>query len=292
MKNKNKIMVSWSQLKLWRECPLHWKLAYIDKIKIQEPSIVLIFGTSIHEIVQQYLITLYTKTISEANALELDKLLIERMSQNYIQEKMNFGGNDFCTKSEMMEFFYDGLKIIDFLKKNRDKYFPKKDHELLGVELKLKNNLMGGVEFVGYIDVIIRDVKNSKIKIYDLKTSINGWNKYMKVDKMRTDQLLLYKKYYAAQFNIPLDRIDVEFLIFKRKLFENFDFPQKRFQIVAPASGKISLNKASKYLDQFMSENFTKSGQYNINKNYIATPNKKSCKYCEFKNTKYCKVGV
>ena len=31
--------------------------------------------------------------------------------------KMRNGGEEFCTKDEMMEFYNDGLKIIDFFKK-------------------------------------------------------------------------------------------------------------------------------------------------------------------------------
>ena len=44
-----------------------------------------------------------------------------------------------------------------------------------------------------------------------------GWNKYQKMDKNKTDQLLLYKQFYGAENDISLDKIDVEYFIVKRK---------------------------------------------------------------------------
>ena len=52
----------------------------------------------------------------------------------------------------------------------------------------------------------------------------------MKADKNKTDQLLLYKHFYGAQHDISLDKIDVEYFIVKRKLYEKVDFPQRRVQ--------------------------------------------------------------
>ena len=52
-----------------------------------------------------------------------------------------------------------------------------------------------------------------------------------KLDKKnKSNQLLLYKQFYSKQFNFPIDKIDVEFFIVKRKLYENMDFPQRRIQ--------------------------------------------------------------
>ena len=92
------------------------------------------------------------------------------------------------------------------------------------------------------------------------------------------------------QYDHPIDKIEVEYFIVKRKLWENVDFPQKRVQKFVPASGKPSLNKVAKRLNIFLNEAFDENGERRDN--MIPTPSKKSCKWCEFKNTQYCSVGV
>jgi hypothetical protein len=46
--------------------------------------------------------------------------------------------------------------------------------------------------------------------------------------------------------DFPIDNIDIEYFIVKRKLHGNPDFPDPRVQIHVPASGKVKLNKATK----------------------------------------------
>ena len=55
------------------------------------------------------------------------------------------------------------------------------------------------------------NLKKVTQKIIDIKTSTMGWNKYQKADKTKTAQLVLYKSYYAKQFNVPIDNIRVEY---------------------------------------------------------------------------------
>ena len=141
------------------------------------------------------------------------------------------------------------------------------------------------------MDVVIYDNFRDRYKIIDIKTSTMGWNKYMKADKNKTDQLLLYKYFYGAQNNISVDKIDVEYFIVKRKLYEKVDFPQRRVQTFSPASGKPSINKVMNNLNQFIDESFI-NGEYNIEHTYIKQPSKKNCRFCEFNQTEYCDAGV
>ena len=83
---------------------------------------------------------------------------------------------------------------------------------------------------VGYLDIVILDEIHNTLKIYDIKTSTRGWNKWMKADKNKTQQLLLYKQFQSKQYGVPIENIEVEYFIVKRKLWENLDFPQKRVQ--------------------------------------------------------------
>ena len=48
-------MVSYSEFKAFSECPLRWKLMYVDGLKDERDSIDTVFGTSVHETIQQWL---------------------------------------------------------------------------------------------------------------------------------------------------------------------------------------------------------------------------------------------
>ena len=143
---------------------------------------------------------------------------------------------------------------------------------------------------VGYLDVVLKHKPTDIIKIIDIKTSTMGWNKWMKKDENKTQQLLLYKQFYSKMYNHPIERIEVEYFIVKRKLWEKAMFPQKRVQKFAPASGKPSMNKVNGRLLKFVNEAFTEDGEKKDD--MVATPSKKACKWCEFKGTEYCKWGM
>jgi len=220
---------------------------------------------------------MYTKSIVEADKLLLEEELEDRMKKLFMEIMQRNGGEQFCTKDEMTEFYNDGLKIIDFFKKKRAMYFSKKGYELLGIETSLNYDLPKNLKFKGFIDLIIKDNIRNRIKIIDIKTSSWGWNKYAKADKNKTDQLLLYKSFYSKQHDVPLDRIDVEYFIVKRKLYEGMDFPQRRVQTFVPANGKPSLNKVIKRLQHFMDECYKDDGSFK-DVHYEKCRTKKDCK--------------
>ena len=195
-----------------------------------------------------------------------------------------------CTKEELMEFFDDGILIIDFFKKRRGEYFSKRDWELIGCEIPIEVDLKNNIKMVGYLDVVMRHIPTDSIKIIDIKTSTMGWNKWMKKDENKTQQLLLYKQFYSKQYDHPIERIEVEYFIVKRKLWEKAMFPQKRVQKFVPASGKPSMNKVNGRLLKFVNEAFTEDGEKKDD--MLATPSKKACKWCEFKRTEHCKWGM
>ena len=245
-----------------------------------------------HEVIQTFLTVMYEDTAKAAEALPLPEMLRIRMKRNYEDALTKNGGVEFCAQADMVEFYKHGLLILDFIKKKRAQYFSKKGYELVGIEVPLEYDLPNGVKFIGYIDVVIRDTVRDVIKIYDIKTSTMGWNKYMKADKIKTDQLLLNKQFYSKQFNHPMDRIEVEYFIVKRKLYENLDFPQKRVQKFAPANGTPSINQVTKRLSEFMEECFKPDGEYNTEHIYSKVASKKNCRFCDFNQTEYCDAGV
>ena len=277
---------------MWAQCPHRWKTAYIDGQREFSDNIHTLFGTSMHEVIQAFLTVMYEDTAKAAEALPLEEMLRTRMKRNFEDILKNNGGEMFCTEKDMVEFYMHGVEILKFIRKKRAQYFSKKGYELVGIEVPLEYDLPNNIKFIGYIDVVIKDTVRDVIKIYDIKTSTMGWNKWMKADKNKTDQLLLYKQFYSKQFNHPMDKIEVEYFIVKRKLYENLDFPQKRVQKFTPANGKPSINQVVKRLDEFMTESFKSDGEYNTEHIYRKEPSKKNCRFCDFNQTEFCDAGV
>ena len=282
--------ISYSQISMYSDCPLRWKLKYVDKVSISESSIHLIFGTAMHEVLQTYLEIMYHDSIKNADKLPLEEMLRDKLIEQFkIAEEQD--GKPPCTKEELMEFFDDGILIIDFFKKRRNQYFQKRNYKLVGCEVPIEVDLKNDIKMVGYLDVVLKHEPTDSLKIIDIKTSTKGWNKWMKKDENKTQQLLLYKQFYSKQYNHPIERIEVEYFIVKRKLYENFDFPQKRIQLFSPASGKPSINKVNNKLLEFINIAFDDDGEYDET-NIVASPTKNACRFCEFNQTEYCNVGI
>jgi hypothetical protein len=283
--------ISYSQYSQWSVCPHKWKLNYIDKLRTFKGNIHTLFGSAMHDVLQTYLTVMYNDNIKKADGLPLANMLLHRMKIYYKEIVEDLHGEEISTKEEMQEFYEHGLTIIEWFVKKRSMYFSKKGYELVGIEVPIDFELPDKIKFVGYIDVIIYDTVRDRYKIIDIKTSTMGWNKWMKADKTKTDQLLLYKHYYGAQHDISVDKIDVEYFIVKRKLYEKVDFPQRRVQTFSPASGKPSINKLMNNLNQFIDECFI-DGKYKESHIYRKEASKKNCRFCEFNQTEHCDAGV
>jgi len=281
--------ISYSQFAMWSTCPHKWKLNYIDRIRFGKPSIHTVFGTSMHETLQWYLQTMYTKSVKDAEKIDLHECLQECMTQNYMLEVSNLGGEHFSNAKELKEFYYDGIQIIDYLRKRRSEFFPVQETELIGIEIPLYIQAVEShpkVVLNGFLDVVLRNKKTDTIRIIDFKTSTKGWNAAAKADKLKASQLVLYKSYFSKQYGYHEDKIDIEYIILKRKLIEGFAYPQKRTQVFAPASGKPTRKRLQQEIARFVETSFHPDGTYNIESTYPAIGGTKfnNCKYCEFKD--------
>jgi len=283
--------ISYSQYSQWAVCPHKWKLNYIDELRTFKGNIHTLFGSAMHDVLQTYLTVMYNDTIKMADALPLASMLLHRMKKYYKEIVEDLHGEEVSSQEEMQEFYEHGLAIIEWFVKKRGMYFNKKGYELVGIEVPIEYDLPNKIKFVGYIDVLMYDTVRERYKIIDIKTSTMGWNKWAKADKTKTDQLLLYKQFYGAQHDIPLDKIDVEYFIVKRKLYDKVDWPQRRVQTFTPANGTPSINKVTNNIQSFIDECFI-DGKYNKEHIYRKEASKKNCRFCEFNQTEYCDAGV
>jgi len=281
--------VSFSQYSLYSTCPRQYKLSYIDKLSESSANIHTIFGTSMHETIQHFLSVMYGVSKKQALEIDTDKLLLDWMRKEYLKETEKLTEGTICTQLELEEFYGDGRRILEWLKKHLDKFYTKTGFELIGIEIPLNAKVKEGVNFIGFIDIVIRDIGNNEIIIIDLKTSTQGWNKYQKADKFKNAQIVLYKKYYSELFNIPLDTIKVEYQIMRRKLFEDAPFPIPYMSKHIPANGKPTVNKVYNEFLEFVNTVFDDEGKFrDIEYPKVPGDKNKNCKFCEFLQRGIC----
>ena len=281
--------VSFSQYSMWSSCPHQYKLNYIDKLGESSSNIHTIFGTAMHETIQHYLSVMYGVSKKQADEINKDKLLLENMRKAYKSEVEKMSEGTPCTQIQLEEFYGDGRRILAWLDKHMHKFYSKSGFELVGIEIPLNATIKEGVHFIGFIDIVIRDLASNEIIIIDLKTSTMGWNQYQKADKMKNSQILLYKKYYSELFNIPLQKIKVEYQILRRKLPEDSAFPVPHVSKHIPAHGSPSVKKVYDEFMEFINTVFDDGGGFkDIQFPKVPGAAKKNCKFCEFGNRGIC----
>jgi hypothetical protein len=275
-------IISYSQYSNWLECRYRWYLDYVKKLRSREGSIAFSFGNAMHSVVQNYVKTLYTDGMISASMLDLKEIFIDSFVNDLYKTKI------IVTTDELSEYVKDGGHLIDEFSniEIKNKYFPPDKYEFVGAETELKIQQIHNVEYWGFLDLVLLDKKTGRYKIFDLKTSTFGWNKYQKEDITKTSQLVLYKLLFSSAYKIPSSKIDVEFLILKRKLYENTKYNQSRFQSIIPKSDLDEMNWVSGSFNEFIVESFNKNGTYKEDGTFYKNPgkNKSNCKYCIHKN--------
>jgi hypothetical protein len=280
--------VSYSQYSMWSSCPQQFKLNYIDKLGESSANIHTIFGSAMHETIQHFLSVMYGVTKKQALELDLEMMLKDKLVEHFTKEKEKLTEGTPCSREELEEFYGDGRQIIQYFKSKLDNLYTKSGFELVAIEMPLNAQIKEGVHFIGFIDIVLKDVSSGEIIIVDLKTSTNGWNKYQKADKIKTSQMLLYKKFYSEKYDIPLEKVKVEYQILKRKLMESTDYAIPRISKFIPAHGKPSVNLAWKGFMEFVDTVYDDGGL--IRTDNFPTNKGKACNWCEFKTRKLCPI--
>lgn len=278
--------VSYSQYGMYSTCQQQYKLNYIDKLGESSANIHTIFGSAMHETIQHFLDVMYNVSKKQALTLNVEKMLYDKLVEHFKSEKEKMEGRFPCTQEEMGEFYEDGKQILSYFTKKLDNLYHKSGFELVAIEMPLNAQVKDGVHFIGFIDIVLKDLSSGEIIIIDLKTSTRGWSKYQKNDKVKTSQMLLYKKFYSEKYDVPLDKIKVEYQILKRKIDEGFDFPIPRISKFVPANGKPSVNKAWQGFNEFVDSVFGDGGEI-IQTEFPANKGN-HCKWCEFKERGLC----
>jgi hypothetical protein len=225
--------ISYSQFSVFAHCPRKWSLQYRDGHYTSESSIHMTFGTAVHETLQHYITTIYNVSGAAADRINLEEYFYDKLGEIYRKDLKSNKNIHFTNPEELNEFYEDGLEIIRYIKKKRNGYFGKRGWHLIGCEIPLMvnpNPQYPNILYKGYLDLVLYHEATNKFKIFDIKTSTRGWGDKEKKDEIKQYQLILYKKFFAQQFNVPIDDIEIEFFIVKRKVWEQSEFPISRIQ--------------------------------------------------------------
>lgn len=279
--NRGYTPISYSQISLYHNCPLSWKLQYIDKLKKDQKSIHLIFGTAIHNTIQHWLELLYNNTLSD---FDINGYFKNQLTNEYMIMSDN-GINHFSTAKQLAEFYTDGVGILGAIMNAQKQLYCTKTYTLIGSEIPIIHSLEINpkVAITGFIDNILQHNTTKRYDIRDFKTSTRGWTDELK-DFTKAIQLLLYKKYYAKQLGISIDSIDVSFLILKRKT------TGERLQHHTPKSDKAAINKMDKIINDFVGNVFDADGKYKTDITFGQATSPKSCQWCQFRETEHCNM--
>lgn len=294
--------ISYSQMSIFRGCPHRWKLQYKDKIKRFTSSIHTVFGTAIHEVLQHYLDVAYDKSFAVADReIDMEEFFQEKFIGEYRNQYKKNKDQHFSSAEEMREFFDDGMGILNWFKKKRSRYFSKRGWHLVGCEIPLviaPNKMYNNILYAGFLDVVMYHEETKTFKIIDIKTSTRGWRDQDKKNEDKQYQLLLYKQYFSEQYGIPLDKIEIEFFIVKRKVMdwddEKIMSPHQAYRVqqFSPPSGKIKLGRAKKAINNFINECFNSNGDIK-DIEYPKSPSKWNCNFCPYKEDKEnCGEGI
>lgn len=279
---ENKKRVSFSQFSNWFNCRHRWYLDHVKGLREFEDNVSTCFGTAMHEAVQLFIETLYTKGAKDAAEHDLNTIFRTAFDRELTDKKVAI------TDEAKKEYYQDSDDILTAFTNmsNRMKHFPSSKYEFVGVEDEIIMPIRNNLEFICYIDVVLKEKSTGRYRIIDIKTSTSGWNHYQKENEGKISQILLYKAFFSRKYNVDIDMIDVEFFILRRKLWENYSFPQSRIQTFVPKNNQQSVARALNHFGQFIGECFTPKGTFVEDpKVYLKTPGKakKNCKYCPHK---------
>jgi ATP-dependent exoDNAse (exonuclease V) beta subunit len=250
--------ISFSELKNWSFCPFYHKLTYIDKLRGFAGNEYTAFGTAIH-------------TICENKLLSKGSADFEEFKSEFIEEISKLPEDLELNEKLILDMGPQAEKIIPQIQPALDEYF-KDGYEVLQTEEPLMERIEEtDYNFKGFIDAVLK-TPDGKIHLIDWKSCSWGWDARRRSDPMVNYQLTYYKIFYAQKHQVDLKDIETHFCLLKRTAKDsNVEF----FRVT---SGNKKQSNAMELLNKSL---------FNIQKkNFIK--DKRSCAKCEFYKTEHC----
>mgnify|MGYP003670871095 FL=1 len=257
--------ISYSEIKVWDECPYKHKLVYIDEVKKFLGNEHTAFGTAVHEVCEKSVLEEITLDPASLNECFDNKFLEEI---RYLTKK-----NVDLNKSLIKDMRAQARDLLSYIIPGLKEHFGQ--YEVVSAEEQLYETIENSDKmYKGFIDLILK-TKDGKYHVIDWKTCSWGWDARRKNERIVAYQLAYYKHFFSKKHNIDPAEIETHFALLKRTAKSN------KVEIFRVTSGNKKIENSLKLLDKAV---------YNIkHKNYVK--NRLSCtaKFgCEFYNTKYC----
>lgn len=254
--------VSFSEVKLWKECSYRHNLIHVKKLDFSKPSPVLDFGTAVHSACEDYLLTRVMKTEICMHAMD------EAWHRHAGQE--NF--DDASLSNAKTEASAILSEVPDFLERE----FP--NWEVIDAEHQLYEQVEGHPHaFKGFIDGVIKTKGKRGEDIYwilDWKTTQRGWFREKRSDEMVKAQLGLYKNYWHQKNpHVPLKNIRCGFVLLKKSAKAG-----EHCELFSVSLGEVPIKRSLKVVSNMITS--VKRG--------VSLKNRDACTWCEFKGTQHC----
>jgi len=251
--------ISFSELKIWAECPFKHKLMYIDKIKGFIGNEYTAFGGAIHTLCENAIVG----RIEPSDHEEFFQAAFRQELKKIEVTKPNL----------VMQMLIQANNITPEIIPSVEHHFG--DYEVFSVEERLFENIEDfddeQYNFKGFIDLVLK-TSDGKYHIIDWKTCSWGWNAERRNARLTTYQLTLYKKFFCQKHEIDPSIVETHFALLKRTAKKD------HVEIFRVTSGLRKINNANELLLKAIS---------NINKQ-IKFKNRLSCDKCEFRKTEHC----
>jgi len=205
---------SFSRVNGYAQCKYSWYLRYLEDRDGQQ-NIYAIFGKYCHKILEKY-----------AKYELKNEELSDYYTNHYKEEVTNLV---FDMPDETIEKYYNfGLDYFQNCDLDLDKY------DVLGVELKC-NFKIGDFNFIGYIDLLLRDKLTQDIIVEDHKSSEFPIGKRGGIKKKKEKDYVLYKRqlYLYCQDVFNTYGVYPKFLrwnYFREKQWLTLPFIQEEFE--------------------------------------------------------------
>lgn len=252
--------ISYSELRIFTECPYKWHLQYEKNVAGFTGNIFTAFGTAIHSVCEE---SALGKLADEDFADHFDKVFLtelksldEKPDNKMIVEMREQSRNIFHKVFPALRETFGDFTVVS---SEETLYEPIK-------ELKFERYLKG------FIDLVIKD-DNDIYHIIDWKSCSWGWNIKKKSDPMMSYQLTLYKKFFCEKHGVEPDKVETYFGLLKRTAKKD------NVEIFRVTSGPRKTKNATKVL----------TNACNLINKGIKVKNRTSCDKCPFNNTEHCK---
>lgn len=245
-------MYSHSKLSTFEQCPLKYKLKYIDKIKPEiEKTIEAHLGSSVHDTLEWVYNSVKENTEKSPTLDEIINHYIDIWQKDLTEDVL-------IVKKQLTpkDYFNKG---VQFLADYYQKHYPFKDGTI-ECEKEITINLDENTQIRGFIDRLVYDIDNNRYEIHDYKTA----NTLPSQEKMDQDRQL-------ALYSIAIKEIygkDKEVLLIWHYLAYNH---------------KIISKRTHEQLENLKEE--TKKLIKDIQNTKVFLPNKSIlCEWCEYKS--------